>query len=196
VLSFRARRDVWFVVVAALAILASGRATAVSSERFPLTKRRTLLVAVAVVAVLVVVGRIRHITPERLEAAVATHYPVAATAVMAQRGYQGPLYNHFNWGGYLIWRLPHLPVAMDGRTNLHGDERIERSLQTWSGQRGWDTDPELTTAHLVMTGVTWPLASLLRLDGRFELVYEDAIAAVFIKRQQLAGATAMERAQP
>ena len=54
-------------------------------------------------------------------------------AFVAERGYSGPLFNDFNWGGYLIWALPQLPVAIDGRTNLHGDERIQRFGSTWAG---------------------------------------------------------------
>jgi hypothetical protein len=115
-----------------------------------------------------------------LQAVLAERYPVAAAAVIEERGYTGPLYNHFNWGGYLIWRLPHLPVAMDGRTNVHGDARMEQSLHTWTGKRGWTNDPELTAGRLILAGADWPLASLLRLDSRFTLVYEDAIAVVFI----------------
>jgi hypothetical protein len=149
-------------------------------ERFLLTRCRVLLVVGAAMAVLVVVGRVRHISEEHLQAVLAERYPVAAAAVIEERGYTGPLYNHFNWGGYLIWRLPHLPVAMDGRTNVHGDARMEQSLHTWTGKRGWTNDPELTAGRLILAGADWPLASLLRLDSRFTLVYEDAIAVVFI----------------
>jgi hypothetical protein len=178
-LSFRSSRDVWFVVVAAVAIIATRHATVGVVERFPLTRGRVLLVVGAVMAVLVVAGRFRHISQEHLQAVLAERYPVAAAAIIEERGYPGPLYHHFDWGGYLIWRLPHLPVAMDGRTNVHGDARIERSLHTWTGKRGWTSDPELTAARLILAGVNWPLASLLRLDPRFTLVYEDAIAVVF-----------------
>ena len=44
-------------------------------------------------------------------------YPARAAAFDESRGYGGPLFNDFNWGGYLIWRLPGLPVSVDGRTN-------------------------------------------------------------------------------
>jgi hypothetical protein len=178
--SFRASRDVWFVVVAAVAIIATRHATVGGVERFRLSRCRVLLVVGAVMAVLVVVGRLRHISEEHLQAVVAERYPVAAAAVIEERGYTGPLYNHFNWGGYLIWRLPHLPVAMDGRTNVHGDARMEQSLHTWTGKRGWRSDPDLTAARLILAGADWPLSSLLRLDSRFTLVYEDAIAVIFI----------------
>jgi hypothetical protein len=104
-----------------------------------------------------------------------------------ERGYEGPLYNAFNWGGYLIWRLPTLPVAMDGRTNLHGDERIERSLATWLGRKDWASDPELMAARLVIADIDNPLTSLLQFDPRFELVYKDELAAVFVARAQPEG---------
>jgi hypothetical protein len=73
---------------------------------------------------------------------------------------------------------------MDGRTNLYGDERIKRSLETWNGAREWAKDPELAAARLVIADAGAPLSSLLRLDQRFELVYEDQVAVVFIARSQ------------
>ena len=97
-----------------------------------------------------------------------------------RHGYRGPLYNSFDWGGYLIWRLPHLRVSIDGRTNLHGEERIQWSLDTWAGRKGW-REGELATARLVIAEASAPLASLLRTDGRFKLVYEDELAAVFVR---------------
>jgi len=185
--AFRAKRDVWFITLTAAAIMANAHSAAIIPDRFGLTKLRALFVAAMVVAVLVVVGWHRDISERHLEALLAEKYPVAAAGVVEERGYPGLLYNHFNWGGYLIWRLPSLPVAMDGRTNLHGDARIERSLATWAGKNGWASDPELAAARLVIADVNCALASLLRLDPRFELVHEDAVAAVFIAHPQSEG---------
>lgn len=181
-LAFRARRDVWFVVVAAVTVLAASRSTGAVAERFALTNLRALCIAGGVVIALVLAGRIPRVSGPELESGLAKKYPTAAAAFIEGHGYTGPLYNHFDWGGYFIWRLPHLPVSMDGRTNVHGDKRIERSLETWAGKNGWASDPELTAARLVITGVDYALASLLRLDARFELVYEDKVAAVFVAR--------------
>ena len=69
---------------------------------------------------------------------------------------------------------------MDGRMNVHGDQRIDRSVNTWSGLRGWESDPELMKARLVIGGANNALTNLMRMDSRFKLVYEDATAAVFI----------------
>jgi hypothetical protein len=126
------------------------------------------------------IGLHRQISEQELESAVERQYPVAAVKFINEKNYTGPLYNHFNWGGYLIWALPRLPVSIDGRMNVHGDQRIERSLNTWSGLRGWESDPELMKARLIIGDVNDALTNLMRTDSRFKLVYEDAIAAVFI----------------
>jgi hypothetical protein len=38
-----------------------------------------------------------------------------------------------------------------------GDQRIERSVNTWSGLRGWESDPELMKARLVIGGANHAL---------------------------------------
>jgi hypothetical protein len=87
-----------------------------------------------------------------------------------------------NWGGYLIWKLPSRLVTIDGRTNLHGEERLGRSLATWAGSRGWDDDPDLGAAKFVLVEVTSPLASLLRRDCRYVVLHEDGQALVCVRK--------------
>ncbi len=181
--SFHSRRDLWFMVLSALAILTTGeRSLTLLPERFALTPPRLLALGIGVILVLAVIGWKQNLTLTRLSQAVEDKYPVQAADFVEKQGHGGPLYNPFDWGGYLIWRLPSLPVAMDGRTNLHGVERMKRSYATWSGQPGWDRDPELEAARLVIASVKSPLALLLRREPRFKLIHEDQLAAVFIAR--------------
>jgi hypothetical protein len=180
-LSFRAVRDVWFVVVAALAVLAEYWPEEMKNrERLPGLWLLAVVGALAAVGAGTASGRLSE---GRLEAVVAGTFPAAAATVVEERGYSGPIYNHYDWGGYLVWRLPHLLVSMDGRNPLHGDERILRSVATWEGRRGWDSDPELMTAGVVIGRANSALVSLLRGDKRFDLVYEDAVAAVFVPQR-------------
>ena len=62
---------------------------------------------------------------------------------------------------------------MDGRTIVHGEPRILAHVDTWQGRPAWHADPELAAAKIVVGPRDLPLASLLRLDERFKLVYED-----------------------
>ncbi len=177
-LSFRAARDVWFVTVASLAVLAEDWPGAPKDrETLPSFWRVAVVGVLAAVAVGTAWSRLGA---DRLESEVTRTFPAAAAAVVEQRGYSGPIYNHYDWGGYLVWRLPRLLVSMDGRNPLHGDERILRSIATWGGERGWDSDPELLGAGIVIGESNSALVSLLRGDRRFDLVYEDTVAAVFV----------------
>ena len=53
----------------------------------------------------------------------ASHFPSRAVDFLAQHHLPGPIFNHYDWGGYLIWRLhPEYPVFVDGRADLYGDQ--------------------------------------------------------------------------
>jgi hypothetical protein len=181
--SFRAKRDIWFTTLAALAVLTTPRRAAADARQvFWLTPRRLAALAASVMVVLGITAWVRELTPAGLEKAVAEKFPARAAEVVRERGYAGPVYNHFNWGGYLIWALPELPAGLDGRTNLHGDERIVRIERTWAGRKGWEDDPDLAEANVVIADTTAALTGLLRRDDRFETVYENAVAVVFVRR--------------
>ncbi len=181
-LSFRSTRDVWVAALAAITILALVRPPSAPATQTTIPKLGMLAIFLLACGVTVSLARHYELSDHSLQVEIEKKYPVAAARIVAERGDPGPLYNHFNWGGYLIWRLPHLPVSMDGRTNVYGEERIQHALDTWAGKPGWASDPELSAAQIVIADVNMALCSLLRLDERFELVYEDAVAAVFCKR--------------
>lgn len=180
-LALHSQRDLWFLVIVACSLLTMLTRPA-SPTSYANPAWVTPLALLLSLCALPWLTRQYNLSDENLQAILATRYPVAATKFIEEHDYRGPLFNHFNWGGYLIWRLPQLPVSMDGRTNIYGPTRIARHFSIWGGQRGWASAPELQTAGLVLADVEEPLCELLRLDQRFELVYEDSLAAVFIPR--------------
>jgi hypothetical protein len=181
-LSFGARRDLWFVTLAALAILTApaGRTAPASGSSLPVWGRAA--VAAAVVAVAALTAGARGLSTGGLERTVTAAFPARAAAFVEERGCRGPVYNRLSWGGYLIWRVPGLPVAIDGRTNLHGDERLLRTERTWAGLAGWQDDPELNSANIVIAEAMTALTQLLRRDPRFEVAFEDDVSVVFLRR--------------
>jgi hypothetical protein len=178
--AFRARRDVWLLVIASVAILAMVRVPSFA-RCAALGKVRVMAVATSVLAVTVWLGMTRA-SPAQLDRVLSDEFPVGAVAFVERHGYQGRVYNHYDWGGYLVWRLPALDVTLDGRNPLHGDTRIWQSIRTWGGHPDWASDPELASAALVIADTDTALSSLLRYDSRFALVYEDRVAAVFERR--------------
>jgi hypothetical protein len=180
-LSFRARRDVWVVVLAVVAIASEFRGIEFDRDSYEFTRRRVLVILGGAVLGIFLIGNHRQMTNQYLQKIVEQKFPVRAVQFVRDQQYAGPLFNNFDWGGYLIWGLPHLPVSIDNRMNVHGDLRIERSLATWAGTKEWSSDSELITARLVVAEIWRPLVSLLRADPRFRLVYEDSTAAVFVR---------------
>ena len=178
--SFRGIRDVWFVVIVAATIIArcagEGRA-----RQLELSGRLLVIVCVAIALLLALTVRLYRISNPELQKSVAEYYPSAAVAFVEERQLSGPLYNHFNWGGYLIWNLPRLPVSMDGRSNIHYPDRVSRAADVWNGKPGWRSDNELSNSRLVIAQRDAALTQLLRLDNQWRIVYEDSVAAVFVR---------------
>ncbi len=181
-LSFRSGRDSWFVVIVAVAIISSAHSVARTATLHILSRTAAFIVVAAVGVLLLTAVRTSHLSEGNLQSSVARTYPAGAAQIVEERGYRGPLYNDFDWGGYLMWRLPGLPVSIDGRSNIHNAERIKQTLKTWNGESNWESDPELAAARVVIAQKNLPLTQLLRLDSRFGLVYEDPVAVVFIAK--------------
>jgi hypothetical protein len=118
----------------------------------------------------------------RLQENLSEDLPLSAVNAIQRKGWSGPLYNDFNWGGFFVWSL-RMPVSIDGRTNVYGSEKIVRSYATWNGFPGWDTDPDLVEANLIVAPVGSPLTQLLRLQPCLQAAYEDKLAVVFITRK-------------
>jgi hypothetical protein len=188
--SFRSLRDVWVLVVVGSAIVASGLKGR-DENRFVVTAMFAPFVAIATALVVFLSFRLQQVDNKLLAANVAAKMPVRAVEFVKDKGLTGPLFNDFGWGGYLIWD-PGMPVSMDGRTNLYGDERINASVATWAGMPHWASDPDLLKANLVIGPVSAPLTQLLRMSPRFDLVYEDKVAVVFVahKSASTVGASA------
>jgi hypothetical protein len=178
--AFRARRDAWFMALVVAAIVSEFATTKTASGYFDFTKERVAAVIFGLLLCLYGLSHLRAVSEDSLVKAVELHFPAQAVKFIRSNQLAGPIYNSLDWGGYLIWSLPEFPVAMDGRTNLHGDERIARSLATWNGSMAWAKDPELLRARLIIAQTGKPLTYLIRGDPRYRLVYEDNTAAVFV----------------
>lgn len=182
--AFRGQRDIWFLVLACLAVIVSQDSQSNKSQRLILPSwvfvPATLFVLVGVVCI----QGFRGFSEAKIQANTEKLYPMQAATFVEEQGFTGPLYNHFSWGGYLIWRLPHLKVSGDGRVNIYGDERVKQALLTWTGNPSWTEDQDLNKAGVVIAQREFPLTALLRLDPRFQVAYQDETAVVFTRALQ------------
>jgi len=97
-LSFRSQRDIWVLVIVACAVLASGIKRG-EGDRCRVTLPAALVIAIATGLVVFLGFRLQHIDDAHLHVQLAEGLPVRAVEVVKERGWSGPLYNDFEWGG-------------------------------------------------------------------------------------------------
>lgn len=108
--------------------------------------------------------------------------PVKVTAHLASERPPGPMFNSYNWGGYLMYFLPDYPVFVDGRTDLYGDTFLTNDyLKTATGGPAWRETLDKYGVNLVVVEAQSGLASNLRDEPGWKLDYEDEMAVVFVR---------------
>lgn len=111
----------------------------------------------------------------------AGRFPVAAVDFVAARYPGARLFNDFDWGGYLIYRLyPSTRVSIDGRTQVY--EGILRDyMRTWFLAPGWERWLDECDPDVVVWPVEEPLARVLGHSPRWRIVFEDDLAVVLVR---------------
>lgn len=183
--SFHAQRDVWMLAISGSAVIAS-EIRGTSSNPVRLKTPALLLSGSLAVFLMAIALGLKQESNAKLQIKLARELPLKAVEAIQHQGWRGPLYNDFNWGGFLIWWL-RMPVNMDGRTNVYGNDRVMRSYAAWNGYPGWDSDPDLVRANLILAPVNAPLTQLLELQPCLQTAYQDNLAMVFVPRTSLAG---------
>jgi hypothetical protein len=178
IMSFRSSRDAWFIVITGLTFIAASRSS--GTKLLTLPRQSRLFVGIGIAAVILFLGSHYQISNEMLQNRLKDKFPVKAAEFIENQGYSNPLFNDFDWGGYLMWRLPQHSVSIDGRGYVHGEKAIERSVKTWMAEPGWEEDQLLKAAHTIIANSRLPLTSALKCDSRYNLVYEDEVALVFV----------------
>jgi hypothetical protein len=177
--AFRTVRDAWFAVIPAILFLADVSPEA--TDRDPAFTPLELLSVTGSVAVLAfLLGTNMGFNTRGIDYSISQEYPVDAANFLRTVKPPGPLYNDFNWGGFLSWYLAEYPVAIDGRNDLYGDKFVADYLHFNGGDRT-DGDPQLDESGIVLLSKDASLAKLLKFDSRFKLVYEDQLSDVFLR---------------
>ena len=191
VVSFRSQRDIWVLAIAGAGIIASNLAEH-PQDRFVLKASSIPLMTMATVAMMAVAFVVMGINDSTLQEKLSKSLPLRAVDAIKEHGWEGPLYNDYGWGGYLIWSLQK-PVSIYGRNTVYGVQKVLRSNATWNGYAGWDADPDLLAAELIVAKRDAPLVQLLQLQPCLEAAYEDQDSVVFRPRDAAAKARSQLR---
>lgn len=106
-------------------------------------------------------------------------YPRGAAEYLQKETGSGRLFNSYNWGGYLIWKLPERPVFIDGRADLYGDALFAEYLQVWRAEPSWAEVLARWQVEWVVCERGVPLATLLESNPSWSKVYDDGTAVVY-----------------
>jgi hypothetical protein len=114
----------------------------------------------------------------------AQHFPQAAAGFLMTERPPGPILNHYNFGGYFIWKLyPVYRVFADGRADVYGDRFMEDFAATYYLTGDWKMPFTRWGIRTVVLPPDAPLITALRTDPGWKQVYGDAEAVVLTRRQ-------------
>ena len=189
-LSFYSQRDVWLTVIVAAAVIGEmldEDPLAASENARPGSSPAKSLGLAFVVAVVVVVVGAAALTPRSqsaLLAKAAQSYPVGASDYIRAHGLPRPIFNAFEWGGFLTYYLPECPVAIDGRTDLYGDDFIVQYSKAMSAEiRYTDFAPMANAQAFLLPRAAIMAGALGTLPG-YRVAYQDDVSTVITKENR------------
>jgi len=180
--------SVWALVAAPY--LARGASSLAGEVNWPVALRPVRTRALIVVA-LVVLGRIpdwRRTDLPLGTGVLANSYPAAAVDFMAQHGVRGPGFNHFEFGGYLLWRFwperDRLPFMDIHQTGTLEDRRLAGlMLNDASAWRTLENKYPFEWALLRrLHGAADVSLDIVEADSIWTLAFLDDAAALYLRR--------------
>lgn len=189
-MALSASRHVPLVALAGVPVFTSGlagllrdrlgdRATALGNR--PGVPALNAVVLILVVA-LALVRWLASSTPAALPADSPMRPPVAAVAAAQAADLPGPVFNAYDFGGYLIWAWPERPTFIDGRTDLFPVEQFRDYVTIETGDAA---ALDVLARYGVRTAIVragTPISRRLADASAWRVVYGDAIADVYTLR--------------
>jgi hypothetical protein len=138
----------------------------------------------AVLIVIVLIGALAKIAivlePKLVRDSQALFLPVEAVEHLNAEQPPGPMFNSYNWGGYLLFFAPQYPVFIDGRTDLYREFVLDY-LRTARGGDGWREMLDEYNINFVIIENGSGLDGRLRDEPGWRLDYEDALAVIYVR---------------
>jgi hypothetical protein len=109
-------------------------------------------------------------------------FPERATAFLWTHPPAGPVFNGYDWGGYLIWKLyPAGRVFIDGRADVYGDQFLHDFADTYEFKENWHQTLDHWHIQTVLVPVDSALATGLRRAPGWTISFEDALAVILTR---------------
>ena len=125
---------------------------------------------------------------ELKKAPLGCDYPVGAVQYLKSNLVPERMLNDYNWGGYLVWKLPDRKVFVDGRMDnffVNGRSFASQYWRIVNLDSSWQKLLTEYEIEAVLLSPAWPVVEALRLIPEWEIGYEDPASVLFIKKAEL-----------
>jgi hypothetical protein len=124
-----------------------------------------------------------NLRPAAEAAAIKAALPVQAADALQRTGRPLRVFNYYDYGGYLVWRL--YPdggrVFIDGRVEVYGSQVFSRYLRVSYLASGWQDVLAQSHPDAIVLPSAHPLTGILGQDPAWSLLSRDGVATVFIR---------------
>jgi hypothetical protein len=177
--------NAWLKILHDIAQDYGGRGRA-PSEAGPLVLNFAGLAAIATIAAML---SLHAAEPKWNAEFPAVRFPKLAADALADRFVGRKLLSTDQWGDYLVYRFyPEVKVFIDGRSDFYDPTIRDEYLVLMNGKWGWERILDKHGFEAALLPSSWALASTLKLDPRWRLVYDDGEALYFERAAAAGGA--------
>ena len=116
-----------------------------------------------------------------------TVMPVQAVDWLKENPQDGKMFNHFIWGGYILYRLwPDELVFIDGQTDFYGETLFREYFDVINVSEGWENILDKHDISWMIIPSYDRLAEYLKSnpDGLWKAIYEDNTAVILRRRDE------------
>jgi len=141
-------------------------------------------------ALLIVIGggmiayrAVPNLRPATQARAISDALPVQATDALQRIGRPLRVFNYYDYGGYLVWRL--FPdgsrVFIDGRVEVYGSQVFSRYLRVSYLATGWQEVLAQARPDAIVLPSAHPLVGILEQNSGWTVLSQDGVATVFTR---------------
>lgn len=171
-----------FMLMPVVAVQLSGLGAGEAPADGPPRREPGWLYALLLVLMVGLVGLSLKASLARSDRVFAPYTPRSAVEYLRRVQPQGPMFNTYEWGGYLIWSLgPQQRVFIDARTDVMGRELMTAYLRLTALQPGWRAVLDRYRIQWAVLPPDTPLGQALRLTPGFALAHAAADFEVFVR---------------
>lgn len=184
-------RNIAVFAVVATPILTYHFDNALSERNIILRPRQTVprpmalvnLTLIVIILLGVAVYALGILLPDNVSEEQAKILPVSAVNYLNENDLPTPIFNSYNWGGYLIFSAPDYPVFVDGRTDLYGDFVLNYNAIYNNFDDSALSELDTYGVNLVIVEAIAPINDALDESSDWNLDYSDAFATIWVRSE-------------